>query len=156
MRAIRSAGGSSGFTAPGQSSYAKMKPMRQFLIALSLVWTWACIAAWVYSQQQHIPERLALILIPAFLIEIGLYLVPGFPEMRKRFDCIGSKTMRGALLTISAVVPYLVMTLRLGSFQVTSFLLLLMMAAAVAFWYVWIGPNTLVDVLFLAFFAAIF
>ncbi len=133
-----------------------MKPMRQFLIALALVWTGACIAAFVYSQNQNIPEHLALILIPAFLIEIGLYLVPGFPEIRKRFDRISSKTLRATLLAISAIVPYLAVTLRLGSFSITSFLLLLVLAAAVAFWYVWMPPNALVDVLFLAFLAAIF
>ncbi len=130
--------------------------MRQFLIALALVWTGACIAAFVYSQNQNIPAHLALILIPGFLIEIGFYLVPGFPEIRKRFDRIASKVVRAVVLTLSAVVPYLAVTLRLGSFRITFFLLLLVLAAAVAFWYVWMRPNTVVDVLFLAFFAAIF
>jgi membrane protease YdiL (CAAX protease family) len=95
-------------------------------------------------------------LVPAFLLEIGLYLVPGFPEIRKRFDRIGSKTLRAALLAVSAIVPYLLVTVRLGSFSIPSFLLLLLLAAGVAFWYVWMRPNTLVDVLFLAFFATVF
>ena len=156
MRDIRSAGGSSACMQAGNSADAKMKPMRQFLIALALVWTGACIAAYVYSQQQHIPAHLAYILVPAFLIEIGLYLVPGFPEIRKRFERIDSKIARAALLILGAIVPYLMVTLRLGTFSPTSFLLLLGLTAVVAFWYVWMRPNTLVDVLFLAFFAAIF
>ncbi len=130
--------------------------MRQFLIALALVWTGACIAAFVYSQQQNIPARLGLILIPAFLIEIGLYLVPGFPEVRKRFDRIASTKIRASLLTLTAILPYLVVTVRLGSFRFTSLFLLLALAAVVAFWYVWLRPNTLVDLIFLGFFAAIF
>ncbi|MDQ6760095.1 MAG: CPBP family intramembrane metalloprotease [Acidobacteriota bacterium] len=130
--------------------------MRQFIIALALVWTAACVAAFVYSQQQNLPSRLAFILLPAFLIEIGLYLVPGFPEVRKRFDRIASKEARAVLLTLAAIVPYLVVTVRLGSFRFTSFFQLVALAAGVAFWYVWLRPNTLIDIGFLTFFAAIF
>ena len=58
--------------------------MRQFLTTLSLVWIAACIAAYVYSQQQHISSTIALAVragVPGRTC--AFYLVPGFPAARK-------------------------------------------------------------------------
>jgi uncharacterized protein len=68
--------------------------MRQFLTTLSLVWIAACIAAYIYSQQQHISSSIALAVVPAFLVELAFYLAPGFPAVRKKFDALGSKPLR--------------------------------------------------------------
>jgi len=133
-----------------------MNPMRQFLIALAGVWTCGCIAAFFYFQQQNIPRHLEVILVPALLLELSFYLVPGFPEARKLFDRIKSKFARAALLTVSAIVPYLYVSLQLHSFHFLSFLLLISVAAAACFWYAWIRPSTLIDLLFLAFMGVVF
>lgn len=130
--------------------------MRQFLIALVVVWTCGCVTAFFYFQQQNIPRHLELILVPALLLELTFYLVPGFPEIRKRFDRIKSKAARAALMTATAVVPYLFVSLQLHSFQFLSFILLLTVAGAASFWYVWLKPSTWVDLLFLAFMAVVF
>ena len=58
--------------------------MRQFLTTLSVVWIAACIAAYVYSHQQHISSTLAFAVVPAFLVELAFYLVPGFPSGSKK------------------------------------------------------------------------
>src|SRR5271170_7421353 len=94
-----------------------MKQMRQFLTTLSLVWIAACIAAYIYSQQQHISSTVALAVVPAFLVELAFYLAPGFPAVRKRFDAVGSKPVRSAFLTASGVLPYLIETSRTGAFH---------------------------------------
>ena len=130
--------------------------MRQFLIALALAWTGACIAAFFYCQQQNIPRHVALAVLPAFLLEIGLYLAPGFPDVRKRFDRIKSKISRAALLTITAIAPYLLASLRLGSFRWAALVQLTVLAGVAAFWYVWMRPSAIVDGLFLALIAAVF
>jgi membrane protease YdiL (CAAX protease family) len=130
--------------------------MRQFLTTLSLVWIAACIGAYVYSQQQHISSTVALAVLPAFLVELGFYLAPGFASVRKRFDALGSKPQRAALLTASGVIAYLIEALGTRTFHLVSFVELLALVLVAAFWYVWTRRNILVDLLFLAFMAAVY
>src|SRR5260370_1129452 len=129
-RRTRSAGTSSAIAGAAQSSDANMKRMRQFLTTLFVVWTAACIATYIYSQQQNIPSWIALAVLPAFLVELAFYLVIGFASVRKAFDKLGSKPLRAALLAASAVIPYLLESTVTGTFQISSFLLLLAMASA--------------------------
>src|SRR5580692_4327719 len=100
-----------------QRADARMKQMRQFLTTLSIVWVAACIAAYVYSQQQHISSTVALAVVPAFLIELAFYLAPGFAAVRKSFEALGSKPLRAALLALSGVVPYLIEALSMRTFH---------------------------------------
>jgi hypothetical protein len=130
--------------------------MRQFFTTLSMVWIAACIGAYVYSHQQHISSTLALAVVPAFLVELGFYLVPGFPSARKAFDALGSKPLRAVLLTASGVLPYLMEALRTRTFRLASFAELLALILIAAFWYACIHRGTLADLLFLAFMAAVY
>src|SRR5258708_25885633 len=129
----RSAVTSSAIAGAAQSSDANMKRMRQFLTTLLVVWTAACIATYVYSQQQNIPSWVALAVLPAFLVELAFYLVIGFVAVRKAFDRLGSKPFLAALLAASAVIPYLFESTLTGAFQIPSVLLVLSMASAAAF-----------------------
>jgi uncharacterized protein len=133
-----------------------MKQMRQFLTTLSLVWIAACIAAYFFSHQQHISSSIALAVVPAFLVELAFYLVPGFPAVRKKFDALGPASLRAALLSVSAVLPYLMETFRTGSFSAIRFLELLAAILIAAFWYTWIPRGLPSDLLFLAFMAAVY
>lgn len=130
--------------------------MRQFLLTLSLVWIAACIGAYVYSHQQHIASTIAFAVVPAFLVESAFYLVPGFPAVRKRFDALGSKPMRAGLLAASGVLPYLMESLPIRTFHFVSFVELLAMVLVAAFWYAYIERSTFIDLLFLAFMAAVY
>jgi membrane protease YdiL (CAAX protease family) len=133
-----------------------MKRMRQYLTTLSLVWIAACTAAYFYSHQQHISSTIALAVVPAFLVELAFYLVPGFAAVRKTFDALGSKPLRAALLAASGVIPYLIDTLGMRTFHFASFLELLVPVSIAAFWYVWISRGMLADLLFLAFMAGVY
>jgi membrane protease YdiL (CAAX protease family) len=133
-----------------------MKRMRQFLTTLLVVWAAACIATYVYSQQQNIPSWIALAVLPAFLVELAFYLVIGFAAVRKAFDGLGSKPFRAALLSASAVTPYLIESTLTGTFQISSFFLLLAMALAASFWYVWISRSMPADLLFLVLLGAVY
>jgi len=133
-----------------------MKRMRQFLTTLVVVWTAASIATYLYTQQQNIPSSIAAAVLPAFLVEAIFYLMPGFQDMRKFFDRLGSKPLRAALLTVSAVLPYLIESPRIGMFRLTWFLALLAVSMVVSFWYAWIRPGLAADLLFLAFIAAVY
>ena len=130
--------------------------MRQFLTTLVVVWMAAAIAAYFYSQQLQIPLRIAFAVLPAFLVEIVFYLAPGFAAVRKAFDRLGSKAFRAVLLAGSGVLPYLIESLRTGTFQLTSFVVLLAVVLVASFWYASIRRSLPVDFLFLAFMAAVY
>ena len=95
-------------------------------------------------------------MLPAFLLEAIFYLMPGFGEVRKAFDRLGGKPLRALLLTASAVIPYLVEAPRTGTFRLASFVALLAVVLAAAFWYAWIRPAIAADLLFLALIAAVY
>ena len=60
------------------------------------------------------------------------------------------------LLSASAVLPYLVLTLRTRSFGAIPFLELMGIVLVAAFWYVWIPHGLLSDLLFLGFMASVY
>jgi membrane protease YdiL (CAAX protease family) len=130
--------------------------MRQFLTTLSLVWIAACIAAYVYSQQQHISPTVALAVLAAFLVELAFYLVPGFAAVRKALDGLRPKPQRAAFLAASGVIPYLIEALGTRTFHLVLFAKLLALVMVAAFWYAWPRRNMLVDFLFLSFMAAVY
>lgn len=94
--------------------------------------------------------------VPAFLLELAFYLMPGFPAIRKLFDALRSKTLRAALLSASAIAPYLMETSRTGSLQLARFIELLAFVIVAAFWYAWTPRSIFFDFLFLAFMAAVY
>lgn len=130
--------------------------MRQFLIALLVVWTAGCIAAYFYSTQQDIPPPLAAALLPAFLTELTLYIMPGFQGARRYFERIGSKHLRASILTVSAVVPYTLATVSLHSFRFSSLLLLIALAGIASFWYTVLKRGPVADSLFLVLMGAVY
>lgn len=130
--------------------------MRQFLTTLSLAWIAACIGAYVYSQQQHISSTLAFAVLPAFLVELALYIAPGFNPVRKVFDALGGRLLRAVLLTASGMLPYLMESLRTRTFHLARFVELLALVLVAAFWYVWVRRSMAADLLFLAFMAAVY
>jgi uncharacterized protein len=133
-----------------------MKHMRQFFATLAVVWVAACIAAFIYSHQQHISLRIALAVVPAFLLEIAFYLAPGFHSVRERFDAIVSKPRRAALLVASGALPWLFAGLRGHAFRFLSWIELVGLLAIAAFWYVWLRRGMLADFLFLAYVAGVY
>ncbi len=133
-----------------------MKQMRQFLTTLVVLWMAGCIAAYLYSQQQHIPLHLAAALLPAFLVEFAFYLVPGFPQVRASFDALGSKPFRAGLMAASAFLPYLIVIASDGAFRTPVFLALLAVILVASFWYVWIPKSLIADLLFLAVMAGLY
>src|SRR5260370_39229668 len=154
---MRSAGGSS---APRRedvaSSDANMNEMRQYLTTLLLVWTAACIAAYFYSQQQNIPAWIVLAVLPAFLAELAFFLAPGFSAVRERFEHVGQEPLRALTLAATAAAPYLMESLRTGTFGMMPFLLLVAAVTVTSFWYAAFRPSLAADLLFLAFMAAVY
>ena len=95
-------------------------------------------------------------MLPAFLVEFAFYLVIGFPAARKAFDRLGSRPFRASLLFASALLPYLIAGITTHNFHITALLTLAAVCFAAAFWYAWIRPAPIVDILFLALLAAVY
>jgi uncharacterized protein len=133
-----------------------MNQMRRFLTTLVVLWIAASIAAYIYTQQQNIPSRIAFAVIPAFLVELAFYIAPGFPETRAVFDRIGPRSLRAALLSVSAVIPYLIEALFTGTFSWNFLFALFAIGLVASFWYIGMGPSVLYDLAFLGFMATVF
>src|SRR5579872_1600085 len=133
-----------------------MNQMRQFLTTLVVLWTAASIAAYIYTQQQGIPSGIALAVTPAFLIEFVFYLAPGFEAVRAAFDRLGGKSLRAALLALSAVIPYAIEAPFTGTFTWNFFFALLAVALVASFWYVGMDASWLYDIAFLAFMGGVY
>ncbi len=133
-----------------------MNQMRQFLTTLVVLWTAALLAAYIYSQQQGIPAAIALAVTPAFLVEFAFYLAPGFAEARAAFGRLPSRSLRAALLAISAVIPYAIEAPFTGTFTWEFFSALLAVALVASFWYVGMSPSFWYDLAFLVFMGAVY
>lgn len=115
----------------------------------------ACAAAYFYSEQKGIPRGIAVAVLPAFLVELALYILPGFAGVRRALAALPGAVL-ALLLTGAAMVPYVLATVPLGLFHLASLLGVGAIAAAIAFWYVPLKPRLATDLLFLAVIAAIF
>lgn len=111
------------------------------------------MAGLFYAQQQHIPIRIALAILPALMVEAAFYVAPGFVAVRERLLGWG-KVPLAAALTVSALMPWLIYTVGSGQFRMEKLGWLLLLVAPVAFWYV-VLPRTRVADFALLFWLAI-
>ncbi len=89
--------------------------------------------------------------LPAFLVEIALYLTLAYDPVRKRLESTTQPVLFAACLLTSAIIPYLMASLALGTFSWNAFLVLLSLTILASFWFIWFPPSPAVDLLFLAF-----
>ncbi len=127
--------------------------MRNFAWTVIILWVLGGIAGVFYSYQQSIPLSIAAAAIPAILVEVALYVAPGFPDIRKRFAAIQPAVLQGACLLALAVLPYLIYTLGTRSFTWSSFGFLVAIASAISFWYVVLPHKAPSDLALLALLA---
>lgn len=89
-------------------------------------------------------------MLPAFLVELAFYLALGFERVRKRFEQAGSQTLRAALLTSSAIIPYLLESTGTHTFSFRWFAVLVIAASIASFWYARKQRGIFSDLMFLA------
>jgi uncharacterized protein len=122
-----------------------------FRAALLIGWLLLSAAGLLYAQITHIPRWAALPALAGFLIEYPFYLVPAFPEPRKRLT---SRAL-APFLAVSILLPYLACYTFAGHLEAGNLIRLLALALAAGLWYV-VLPKTLVfDLGFLVFLGAV-
>jgi hypothetical protein len=92
----------------------------------------------------------ALPVLAAFLIEYPFYLVPGFPEVRRRFE-----RLLPWFLVSSFIAPYVVYASNTGQFHWWALVRLAALAIALSLWYRIIPAAPLADGAFLVLVAAV-
>jgi membrane protease YdiL (CAAX protease family) len=121
-----------------------------------LPWLWAAcaLAGYLYALQQHIPMRIALEVLPAFLLEAAFFYALAVERVRLKVDGLGSRTVAFALV-LAAVAPYTVGAIGAGAFRWQSLLWIAVLSAAASFWYVLLPRTPAADVLFLVLMAVV-
>ena len=102
------------------------------------------VAGLVYAQQQHIPSRLVLAILPALCLEAMFYVMPGIEAVRTRLLDWPKANLASAIAG-SALLPWLIYTLGIGEFDGTKLLVLSALVLPVAFWYRVLPPSRLAD-----------
>ena len=120
----------------------------RFKAVLGAGWVLLGLAAFLYARMKGIPGGTALPVAAAFLIEFPFYLWAGFDAPRE-WLAARSKSQAASLLTVSAVLPWLVYTIPTGEFTPLALAVLLIIATAVSFWYVAWPAGALADAAFL-------
>jgi membrane protease YdiL (CAAX protease family) len=129
---------------------------RAYRATLICVWALLGTAAGIYSIQQHIPPRVAIPFLIAALIEVALYLVPGFAYGRALVESIQPLAARAFAIEVSTLVPYCVYSIGTGTFHWRSLGWLALVTTAVSAWYVLRTKKQFyADLLFLVLIAAV-
>ncbi|MDX2154293.1 MAG: CPBP family intramembrane glutamic endopeptidase [Bryobacteraceae bacterium] len=123
--------------------------LRGFWAAIALLWLVGCIAGLVYAHSQNIPGAIAAAVLPAFLAELTFYVASVVEPSRRRFEAAASPAVRATLMTAAAMLPWLLAGAR-GRGD-----LLLLMSAAVSFWFIVLPKHRWADVLLLGLLASV-
>ncbi len=134
---------------------AMQHPVRGFAMTIVLLWIAACIGGLIYAQQQSIPTGIAIVVMPAILIELLFYVATGVEGIRRRFERGVSPTAQAAILTASAITPYILYTAPLGLLHTKPLGGVAALAALVSFWFVLLPRRRIVDVLLLVVMATV-
>jgi membrane protease YdiL (CAAX protease family) len=129
---------------------------RAYLRTVLSLWAALCAIAFYYSAHERIPGFIVAAFLAAALVETALYVGTGFRSARDLFDSISPAAIRALALTFSAVVPYVIYSISSGTFQWRWLGVLALLATVASSWFIIQTRRTpLIDVLFLAFMAAV-
>jgi len=100
-------------------------------------------ALW-YAADRGVPYDVALVLLPAFLIELALYLGACVDRTREKLEELRPATI-ALLVTVTAPVSYLAYTIPAGTASLLNVTAILALAATASFWYLIAGRRTGAD-----------
>jgi membrane protease YdiL (CAAX protease family) len=122
------------------------KTLGTFRAALLIGWLVLTAAGLLYARIRSIPSWAAVPALAAFLVEYPFYLVPAFPELRKRL----SGAVLPPFLVISVLAPYIVCYAAIGHLRLSSLVELAAFPLVLSVWYLVLPVSMAVDLAFLA------
>jgi membrane protease YdiL (CAAX protease family) len=123
------------------------KTLGPFRAALVTGWLVLAAAGVLYAQIRSIPRWAAVPALAAFLVEYSFYLLPAFPEFRKRL----AGSILPPFLILSTLVPYVACYAAVGHLHISNLISLAAFPLALNLWYLVLPVNRAVDLAFLAF-----
>jgi membrane protease YdiL (CAAX protease family) len=121
---------------------------------LPLLWAACAIAAWFYAAQQHIPMRMVLAILPAFLLEATFFYALASDRVRARLEKFPPPVVALALI-LAALAPYSAAYIALGSFHWQAFCWIAALSGVASFWFVLLPAVPAADLFFLIFIAIV-
>jgi len=127
------------------------KSLSSFWAALLIGWVALAAAGVLYARFKDIPGWAAGPVLAAFLVEYPFYLVPAFPELRKRLSGIALPLF----LLASLLLPYLTCYVASGQFLWLNLIKLAALALALGLWYLVLPVSVVTDLAFLTLVGAL-
>jgi len=124
--------------------------MQPFFITLLCTWVALVLTAFYYSKLHPDFHWIWTAAFPAFVLETLFYLGSVFENARTAWaDTIPSPWGKAATLWVSAILPYLVFSLAVGTFLPNAFYLVAGLSAVFVFWHVLLPRRAAYDLGFL-------
>ncbi|MCS7023180.1 MAG: CPBP family intramembrane metalloprotease [Bryobacteraceae bacterium] len=128
--------------------------LRSYFGTVAVLWVLGAGLGLLYARHKEFSLSWTVAVLPALLLEIALYAAAGFPSVLAWLQGLTGKT--SLLLVLSAVAPYLVLSLALGTFEVRHLATLATLASGAVFWRRLLPKHPVSDLLFLAFAASVY
>jgi membrane protease YdiL (CAAX protease family) len=122
------------------------------LAALPLLLALLIGFAFWYAGDRGIPAETAAALLPAFLLEVVLYVASGLRKVRERLEEL-PPALLAAGLALTAPLSYFACALPTGTVSLLSLVILIALALVASFWYLVFGPRPAADAGFLVLMA---
>lgn len=118
------------------------------------MWLLVGIAGVVVANHQNIPGWVAAAVLPAIALEATFYAATGFSAVRERLAAIPPNYL-AVILVKTALAPWFLYSAGTGNLDLRSFLVLLVLTAAVSFWYVMLPQTFVTDISLLILIAGV-
>jgi hypothetical protein len=115
---------------------------RAFWLTLLLLNVGLITGGTLYAAHNTIPASVAVPVIAAFLIEASLFVIPGFPQVRRWLEDRLPPARLALFLLLASLTPYLIYSLPCGVFSWGGFAFVAGLCTLIAFLFVWAPPHS--------------
>ncbi|HYO82296.1 MAG TPA: CPBP family intramembrane glutamic endopeptidase [Bryobacteraceae bacterium] len=122
------------------------------VIAVGMPVVLVALALW-YAGDRGVPRETAILLLPACLFEVAMYVLSGLQVVRERLEEMRPATL-ATVLTVTAPVSYLLYTVPADSPRPTAVAVLIILVLAASCWFPLLGRHAAADAGFLVLLAA--
>ncbi len=127
---------------------AMQRALRRYFAVLAGLLIVLSMAAYVYSDVKKVPWDIAIVALPAFLLEAALYAACGVAKFREALARMKPKRA-AAVIVVSALLPYCLYCLAMGLFSFSSFAWLVLLVSASAYWFILLPRHGASDAIYL-------